>query len=155
MTSVLHQEQTLRSAAEPRIREAVRLLWDRQLPHGGWNYGNTVVLKQELRPHLLPTGLARIWPWRAKPAPPIARDDHWRTSSTSWRSDRRHIIGLRRAGARRVWSPAVRRRLVAAVCHREDIAALRHSVGDGGIVALAGRPEMAHFLSARAEEAPA
>lgn len=41
-----------------RVREAVRLLWDRQLPDGGFNYGNTQVLGQWLRPHLAPTGLA-------------------------------------------------------------------------------------------------
>jgi hypothetical protein len=41
-----------------RTREAVRLLLDRQLPAGGCNYGNTLVLGRQLRPHLLPTGLA-------------------------------------------------------------------------------------------------
>jgi hypothetical protein len=38
----------------------VRLLFDRCLPHGGWNYGNTIVLGQELRPHVMPTGLALL-----------------------------------------------------------------------------------------------
>ncbi len=42
----------------PRTREAVRLLIDRLLADGGCNYGNTVVMGQELRPHLQPTGLA-------------------------------------------------------------------------------------------------
>lgn len=42
----------------PRVHEAVRMLWDRQLPSGGFNYGNTRVLGQMLRAHLLPTGLA-------------------------------------------------------------------------------------------------
>jgi hypothetical protein len=41
----------------PRTREAVRLLVDRLLPHGGCNYGNTIVLGQELLPHVEPTGL--------------------------------------------------------------------------------------------------
>jgi hypothetical protein len=45
-------------AAHPRCREAVRLLLDRQLPNGGWNYGNTTVLGNTLRPHVQPTGLA-------------------------------------------------------------------------------------------------
>jgi len=45
-------------ASHSRTREAVRLLIDRLLPDGGANYGNTVVLGQVLRPHLLPTGLA-------------------------------------------------------------------------------------------------
>ncbi|MFV1964578.1 MAG: hypothetical protein ACC628_04090 [Pirellulaceae bacterium] len=43
-----------------RTREAVRLLLDRQLPSGGCNYGNTRVLGRQLRPHLLPTGLAML-----------------------------------------------------------------------------------------------
>jgi len=46
--------------AHPRSQEAIRLLYDRQLPGGGWNYGNTVVLGQELRPHVQPTGLALL-----------------------------------------------------------------------------------------------
>lgn len=41
----------------PRVREAVALLIDRQLPDGGCNYGNSIVLEQVLRPHLQPTGL--------------------------------------------------------------------------------------------------
>jgi hypothetical protein len=47
-------------AGHARTREGVRLLLDRCLPHGGWNYGNTVVLGQELRPHVMPTGLALL-----------------------------------------------------------------------------------------------
>lgn len=43
-----------------RTREAVRLLVDRLLPGGGCNYGNTVVLRQELRPHLQPTGICLL-----------------------------------------------------------------------------------------------
>ena len=45
-------------ADHPRSREAVRLLLDRMLPSGGWNYGNTAVLGTTLRPHVQPTGLA-------------------------------------------------------------------------------------------------
>jgi hypothetical protein len=41
-----------------RTREGVRLLFDRVLPGGGCNYGNTVVLGQALRPHVQPTGIA-------------------------------------------------------------------------------------------------
>jgi hypothetical protein len=44
----------------PRTREAVRLLVDRLLPSGGCNYGNTVVLGQELLPHLQPTGIVML-----------------------------------------------------------------------------------------------
>jgi hypothetical protein len=42
----------------PRIREAVRLLVDRQLPRGGWNYGNTFVFGRELNPAPESTGAA-------------------------------------------------------------------------------------------------
>ncbi len=47
-------------ANHPRAQEAIRLLYDRQLPHGGCNYGNTIVLGQELVPHVQPTGLAML-----------------------------------------------------------------------------------------------
>jgi hypothetical protein len=42
----------------PRVSEGVRLLYDRALPHGGWNYGNRSVFGRELRPQPGPTGLA-------------------------------------------------------------------------------------------------
>lgn len=41
-----------------RVREGVRLLVDRQLPAGGWNYGNTLVYGTELYPQPDCTGLA-------------------------------------------------------------------------------------------------
>jgi hypothetical protein len=44
----------------PRVREGVTLLIDRLLPSGGCNYGNTIVLGQELLPHVQPTGLV-LW----------------------------------------------------------------------------------------------
>jgi hypothetical protein len=44
----------------PRTREAERLLVDRLLPNGGCNYGNTIVLGQELLPHVQPTGIAMM-----------------------------------------------------------------------------------------------
>lgn len=44
----------------PRVREGVRLLFDRLLPTGGCNYGNTTVFDQTLRPHLQPTGLTLL-----------------------------------------------------------------------------------------------
>jgi hypothetical protein len=40
-----------------RVQEGVRLLLNRQLPRGGWNYGNTIVFGQELRPMPLSTGI--------------------------------------------------------------------------------------------------
>lgn len=44
--------------SHPRIAEAVRMLLDRQLPGGGWNYGNTIVFGQTLRPFPDTTGAA-------------------------------------------------------------------------------------------------
>jgi hypothetical protein len=40
-----------------RVKEAARLLIDRQLSRGGWNYGNTIIFDQELRPMPLSTGI--------------------------------------------------------------------------------------------------
>jgi hypothetical protein len=41
-----------------RTQEAIRMLMDRQLSAGGWNYGNTAVYGQELYPQPENTGLA-------------------------------------------------------------------------------------------------
>ncbi len=41
-----------------RFHEGVSLLLDRVLPEGGWNYGNTKVLGQTLRPFPATTGVA-------------------------------------------------------------------------------------------------
>jgi hypothetical protein len=43
---------------EKRTKEAVRMLLDRQLPSGGWNYGNTSVFGKELHPMPESTGVA-------------------------------------------------------------------------------------------------
>jgi hypothetical protein len=44
----------------PRAQEGRRLLLDRAVPSGGWNYGNKIVLGNALRPQLAPTGLALL-----------------------------------------------------------------------------------------------
>lgn len=41
-----------------RVKEAVHMVLDRQLPHGGWNYGNTHVFGTELHPMPESTGAA-------------------------------------------------------------------------------------------------
>ena len=43
--------------AHPRSREGIRLLLDRTIPGGGWNYGNSKVLGNTLRPFPETTGL--------------------------------------------------------------------------------------------------
>jgi hypothetical protein len=46
--------------AHERTRTGVDLIFDRVLPSGGCNYGNTIVLGQVLRPHVQPTGIALL-----------------------------------------------------------------------------------------------
>lgn len=41
-----------------RVNEASRMLLDRQLPHGGWNVGNTLIFGRELHPNPEATGAA-------------------------------------------------------------------------------------------------
>lgn len=43
-----------------RVREGIRMMLDRQLPHGGWNYGNTTVYGRELHPMPESTGAALV-----------------------------------------------------------------------------------------------
>jgi hypothetical protein len=42
----------------PRVLEGRKLILDRTLHHGGWNYGNPLVFGRELRPQPGPTGQA-------------------------------------------------------------------------------------------------
>jgi hypothetical protein len=44
--------------SDDRVQEAVRMVLDRQLPHGGWNHGNTLVFGKELHPMPESTGAA-------------------------------------------------------------------------------------------------
>ncbi len=44
----------------PRVAEGFRVLLDRALAHGGWNYGNPAVFGRELRPQPGPTGQALL-----------------------------------------------------------------------------------------------
>lgn len=45
-------------ANHDRVHEAVRMILDRQLPHGGWNVGNTLIYGRELHPNPEGTGSA-------------------------------------------------------------------------------------------------
>lgn len=44
----------------PKVREGVRLIRDRAIAAGGWNFGSKVVLGNELRPQPAPSGLALL-----------------------------------------------------------------------------------------------
>ncbi|MGH7221331.1 MAG: hypothetical protein ACREI1_13510 [Nitrospiraceae bacterium] len=41
-----------------RVLEAIRMILDRQLPHGGWNYGSTFIFGKEHHPMPESTGAA-------------------------------------------------------------------------------------------------
>lgn len=49
--------QAIGKTEHPRYKQAVSMLVDRLLPAGGANYGNTIILGQELLQHLQPTGI--------------------------------------------------------------------------------------------------
>ncbi|TWT82418.1 hypothetical protein CA13_38810 [Planctomycetes bacterium CA13] len=57
------------AADHPRAIEAFKLLSDRQLPTGGANYGNTFVLGNKLRPHVLPSAMCIVAVHRVTPIP--------------------------------------------------------------------------------------
>ena len=44
----------------PRVREGLRLIRDRAIPTGGWNYGNNIAFGRDLRPQPAPTGIALL-----------------------------------------------------------------------------------------------
>jgi hypothetical protein len=52
--------RVLRPSARARIEEAVALLRDRECAGGGWNYGNRVVLGEELPPYAQTTAAALL-----------------------------------------------------------------------------------------------
>ncbi len=58
-------------AGYPRAVDGVRLLRDRAIATGGWNYGNTAVFGRSLRPQPAPTGLRSL----PSPSPASGRKD--------------------------------------------------------------------------------
>ena len=76
-----------------RVREATKMLLDRQLPGGGCNYGNTVVLGQTLRPHVQPTGIALL--------ALTGENDRRVTKSVAWL---KRSIGLETTAASLAWA---------------------------------------------------
>lgn len=58
----------------PRMAEARRMMLDRAVPTGGWNYGNSAVFDTPLEPAVMPTALAllALWDEEADPRGPAA-----------------------------------------------------------------------------------
>ena len=44
----------------PRVEEGIKMILDRALHFGGWNYGNKSIFGRALRPHPEPTGMALV-----------------------------------------------------------------------------------------------
>lgn len=86
--------------SHPRVREGLRLIRDRVIDTGGWNYGNKAVFGRSLRPQPGPTGLALLaLAGTEKRSPDIDRAIHYldraltglqAAASLSW-----GLIGLR------------------------------------------------------------
>ncbi|TWT76855.1 hypothetical protein Pla123a_22780 [Posidoniimonas polymericola] len=104
----------------PRVQDGVRLLVDRLLPAGGANYGNTIVLGQELLAHVQPTGIA-LWALAETPAqsPLIEKAIEFLDASvsadTTTASLSYAVLGLTAQGRR----PAAADAWLHAACDRE------------------------------------
>jgi len=68
-------------AAHPRVQEGVRLLLDRQLAGGGWNYGNTTVYGTQLVPQVDATGVALAALAGSAPSERVAPSCAWLESA--------------------------------------------------------------------------
>ncbi len=124
-----------------RCREAVRLVVDRMLPAGGWNYGNTTVLGNMTCPDVQSTGLAlaalageRIEPARLRPSLDWLRKTL--AASTPTASLGYAVLGMAGHGAAPAEAPA---RLEAACGRtlRRDASPYRLAIA--ALAALAGR----------------
>jgi hypothetical protein len=75
------------SLAAARLTEAERLMLDRVCDTGGWNYGNSQVLGQDLRPYVPTTALALLALQDRKTHPAVTKSLEWLlTHATSERS---------------------------------------------------------------------
>jgi hypothetical protein len=63
--------------AAARIQEAERLLLDRACVGGGWNFGNSVVLDQDLRPYVACTAIALLALQDKRADPVVATGWQW------------------------------------------------------------------------------
>jgi hypothetical protein len=91
------------------VKEAEKVLIDRQLPRGGWNYGNTIVFGQELHPMPESTGLALNALSGSVPRQQVERSLHYlKTRITSLKTPRSlswSLLGLGAWGERPKTAP--------------------------------------------------
>jgi hypothetical protein len=73
----LKQVEERTPAIEARITEAEAVLADRVCPVGGWNYGNSAVLGQDLRPYVSTTALGLLAMADRPNEPSVARSLDW------------------------------------------------------------------------------
>lgn len=130
----------LRHAGLPqhlRTVEACELLVDRWLPEGGANYGNTFVLGQTLRPHVLPSALSVLALSRIAPLPQRLSD-----TVAYLRSELKQTLGIVSLS----WTVLA----LAAVQDSTDLqtdAALLDGSLDRGLRRVSERPATAHHLN--------
>jgi hypothetical protein len=79
--------EPMTSAIESRIVEGERLLIDRACASGGWNFGNSAVLGQDLRPYVATTAIALLALQDRRSEPVVARslaylEDHALTQAS-------------------------------------------------------------------------
>jgi hypothetical protein len=73
----LKVRQVRSPAADARLREAEAVLVDRVCGPGGWNYGNSQVLSQDLRPYVPTTALALLALQDKQDHPAVVRSLTW------------------------------------------------------------------------------
>jgi hypothetical protein len=73
----LKQVEDRTPAIDARITEAEAVLADRVCPAGGWNYGNSAVLGQDLRPYVSTTALGLLAMADRPAEPSVARSLDW------------------------------------------------------------------------------
>jgi hypothetical protein len=83
----------LRSVGEEEtaVGDGIAVLRDRECATGGWNYGNRVVLGEELSPYVQTTGLALLALWGVDD-PMVGRGAAW--LEASWSSEADGLLSL-------------------------------------------------------------
>jgi hypothetical protein len=128
-------------AGHERTHEGCRLILDRQLPAGGWNYGNTSVYGQELRPMPETTAIALQALADLVPREEVAKSiDYLRSQLPRLRTPLAlawAILGL--AAWQAIEDPRVSIRELLGILpmpHRQDADATTHDAGSWDTVSL-------------------